>query len=304
MKKKHSFSVGICAFNEAKNIQKLLKAIEEQKLKQRFILEEIIVVASGCTDETVEIVEKAKKKDKRIKLIVQKRREGKAVAVNIFLETAKNNLLFLQSADTIPSRSCYSQMLTTLTKVNVGLVGCQVIPLDEKDTFLGFINSFKWLLHHKINTTYTNRPKVGELIAFKKLFTQIPPETAVDEASIEPLISLQGFKIAYNARARVYNQGPTTVREFLSGRRRIYAGHFATKIHYGYEVVTFSPMRIIPVYLKNLPKNPKLISYAITAAALEFIARFIGYLDIKLKLRDHTVWKISDTTKHVKIKKK
>ena len=48
-------SVGIMAFNEEKNIGRLLKAILSQKLNQIKITE-IIVVSDGSTDKTDEIV--------------------------------------------------------------------------------------------------------------------------------------------------------------------------------------------------------------------------------------------------------
>ena len=54
-------TVGICAYNEGKNIGKLLDNIlNEQKLKEDF---ELLVVCSGCTDGTVEIVQRFQEKD-------------------------------------------------------------------------------------------------------------------------------------------------------------------------------------------------------------------------------------------------
>lgn len=297
--KKTYFSVGICAFNEAKNIGVLLDSIEKQKLSPRTFLAEIIVVASGCTDETEDIVRAHRAKNKKIKLISQKQREGKAKAVNLFLKNARSKHLFLQSADTLPSETCYNYLITKLKKKDVGLSAGKVVPKNDPNTFLGFVNHLKWDLHHKMNMKYKERPKVGELIAFKKIFTQIPPETAVDEASIEPLVHLQGYKIAYEPRAIIYNQGPKTLREYLSGRRRIYAGHFVTRKKYAYEIITFSGFRILPVYLESLKLNPKYIIYSLAAAVLEIFARSVGYFDVLLKLRDHSVWKVASTSKTV-----
>ncbi len=293
------FSVGTCAYNEAKNIGNFLENIRNQKLGNKFRLKEIIVVASGCTDDTEKIVKKYRKKDSRIRLITQKKREGKAVAVNIFLQNAKPNLLFLQSADTLPAQTCYKLLLKELIKSDVGLVAGKIIPKDDKRSLIGFANNLKWELHHKINLEYPQRPKAGELIAFKRIFEQIPPETAVDEASIEPLIHLQGFKIKYVPKAIVYNQGPKTLREYLSGRRRIYAGHYVTKKKYAYEIITLNSLRIIPVFLKNIKLNPNYILYSFATAFLEFFARTVGYFDVKFKLRDHTIWKVAQSSKEV-----
>lgn len=299
MTKNTFFSVGICAFNEGKNIGKIIEAIQLQELRKNFRLREIIVVASGCTDDTVDIVKRRQKKNPRIRLIEQESREGKATAVNIFLKKAKTKLLFLQSADTIPAKTCYKHLLEKLIDPETGLVAGKIIPKDDPETLCGFANHLKWKLHHKINLAYPERPKVGELIAFKKIFEQIPPETAVDEASVEPLIHLQGYKIVYAPRAIIFNQGPKALREYLSGRRRIYAGHYVTKKKYAYEIITFSNLRIIPIFFKNLEPNLKYITFAFLTAFFEVVARGFGYLDVKLRLRDHTVWKIAKSTKQV-----
>ena len=78
--------MGICAHNEALNIGKLLNNIlTKQKLPAE---SEVLVVCSGCTDQTVEIVKEFHNKDSRIKPIVEKERKGKASAVNQILSKA------------------------------------------------------------------------------------------------------------------------------------------------------------------------------------------------------------------------
>ena len=49
------FSMGITAHNEEANIGKLLECVIEQDLRTA-ILTEIIVVISGCTDNTVKLL--------------------------------------------------------------------------------------------------------------------------------------------------------------------------------------------------------------------------------------------------------
>ena len=54
-------SVGITAHNEEKNIGKLLEALLGQELEQVEI-SEMIVVASGCTDRTCDVVREYEKR--------------------------------------------------------------------------------------------------------------------------------------------------------------------------------------------------------------------------------------------------
>src|SRR5947209_14291354 len=76
------YSVGVMAYNEEANILRTLQAIIEQE-SQQTCMEEIIVVASGCTDHTVPIVQEFMRDEPRVRLIVQERREGKASAINL-----------------------------------------------------------------------------------------------------------------------------------------------------------------------------------------------------------------------------
>jgi biofilm PGA synthesis N-glycosyltransferase PgaC len=95
-------SIGICAYNEGKNIGKLLNNIlEEQNLKEPF---EILVVASGCTDNTIDIVQNYHKKYPEIHLFVEKERKGKASAINRILSDAKGKVTIFVSADTLPDK--------------------------------------------------------------------------------------------------------------------------------------------------------------------------------------------------------
>ena len=84
--KKYLYTVGTAVYNEENNIKKFITSVISQKTSPNFILKEIIIVASGCTDNTIPIVENLMRKYKIIKLISQKNREGKASAVNILLK--------------------------------------------------------------------------------------------------------------------------------------------------------------------------------------------------------------------------
>ena len=98
-----SLTVGICAYNEELNIDKLLNNIIDSQKPP--VNSEILVVCSGCTDDTVKIVKRFEKKDSRIKPIIEEQRTGKASAVNKILSKAKGELILFISADTLPETS-------------------------------------------------------------------------------------------------------------------------------------------------------------------------------------------------------
>ena len=73
-------TVGICAYNEGKNIGTLLNnVLYEQALP---VNSEVLVVCSGCTDTTTDIVQEYAAKDSRLKVHIEDERRGKASAIN------------------------------------------------------------------------------------------------------------------------------------------------------------------------------------------------------------------------------
>lgn len=232
-------SIGVMAYNEEKNIGRFLESLFGQKLKE-VCLSEILIVSSGSQDKTNRIVKEFFQKDPRIHLIKQKKRLGKAPAVDLFLRQASESLVVLSSADLILGKDTLERLVSHFKDPKVGIVGSHPVPINDPKTFFGFASHLLWKLHHEISK---KRPKMGELIAFRKIFQQIPVLSAVDEANIESLIRGQGYLAVYQPEAIVYNKGPQNLQEFIARRRHIYCGHLATRYEYSYEVSTLPDFR-------------------------------------------------------------
>ena len=80
-------SVGVMAYNEEENIADAIGTILGQQLSSCEITE-LFVVASGCSDGTVPIVRDIASRDRRVRLIEEPERNGKASAINLFLAAA------------------------------------------------------------------------------------------------------------------------------------------------------------------------------------------------------------------------
>jgi cellulose synthase/poly-beta-1,6-N-acetylglucosamine synthase-like glycosyltransferase len=291
-------SMGIMAYNEEANIGRMLEAVVSQRTAN-VTLKEIVVVASGCTDHTESIVQDWAKREQRIRLMTQPRREGKASATNSFLPQAREKIVVLCSADLLPAANAIEELVAPFADPAVGMTTGRPVPVNDPGTFMGFAAHLLWELHHQINLRSF---KAGELIAFRKIFEQIPFYTSVDEASIEPVIRGQGFEVRYVPTAVVYNKGPLTVADFLRQRRRIYAGHLAVRRTLGYTVSTMSGWKILRILLPKLDWRPRPFLWAWGVAALEAYGRFLGRRDYK-KRRDHRVWEIAKTTKEFKVER-
>jgi glycosyltransferase involved in cell wall biosynthesis len=290
-------SLGITAHNEEANIGRLLDCVLAQRLRT-VILTEIIVVASGCTDNTVAIVAEYASNNGRIRLLVQPRREGKASAMNLFMREAVEEVLVLSSADLQPAPDTLETLVAPFVDPEVGMTAAHPEPVNASTTFMGFAAHLLWDLHHEMNLAGSF--KAGEMIAFRHVFVRIPLHTAVDEASVEPLVRGQGYAVCYEPEAIVFNKGPDTVVDFLRQRRRIYAGHLELQRDLGYAVSTMRGSKILSLLLRNLDWRPKQFVWTWCVVALEVYGRFLGKRDFKQN-RDHSVWEIATSTKELSL---
>lgn len=287
-------TIGIAAHNEEANIGRLLQRLQAQRL-MTVAPSEILIVSSGSTDRTDQLVREAAAADPRIRLLVQERREGKASAINLILRHARESIIIISSADLLPEVDAIEKLAAPFVDPEVGMTSCRPVPVDDPQTFMGFCTHLLWDLHHAINLQSF---KAGEMIAFRKIFERIPYKTSVDEASIEPVIRGQGYAVRYVPDAVVYNKGPATVSDFLRQRRRIYAGHLDVEQLLGYSVSTMSGLKVLGLLLRRLDWRPKQFVWTWGVVALEAYGRYLGRRDYRRR-RDHSIWDIAASTKNL-----
>lgn len=292
-------SVGITAHNEEANIGQLLEAMIHQRLREVEITE-IIVVASGCTDRTEDIVREYMQRDPRIKLIVQPRREGKTSAINLFLKEAKEDICVLESGDTCPREDSVENLVRMFRDPSVGMTGAQKVAVNTPDHIVGYLSHLRLRLEHHLCMEI---PRLGEMIAFRKVFDQIPPDVAMDEAFVEALVVRRGLQVRYAPDAIVYNMGPTTVSDFIRQRRRNYAGHLYLKAKYGYRVASLDSGRVLRIALEEAWGAIRLLYTLAALALIEGISRLLGAYDYYIKKERHVVWDMAWTTKKVDLRK-
>ena len=292
-------SVGITAHNEEANIGRLLHAMLHQHLDEAEI-SEIIVVASGCTDNTCDVVRGFEAQEPRIKLLVQDEREGKVSAVNLFLQHAQEEICVLESGDTLPGEETVENLVKMFRDPQVGMAGAHKVPVNVPDQVVGYLSHLRLTLEHSLCLEI---PRLGEMIAFRKVFNQIPPDVAMDEAFVEALMIQRGLQVRYAPDAMVYNMGPETLRDFVRQRRRNYAGHLHLKRKYGYRVSSLDNVRVARLALTEVWRaisHTFRLLYVLTAlASIELYSRALGSYDYYVRRDKHVVWDMAWTTKEV-----
>jgi biofilm PGA synthesis N-glycosyltransferase PgaC len=285
--------VSICvpAFNEEKNIGAILDALLHQKTK-RILIHRIVVVSSGSTDDTNDITSQYEAMDPKISLIRQADRFGKASAINAFLKVVDDPVVVVESADTIPDSQTIERLCVPFLKDNnIGLTGGAPIPINDADTFLGYVVHTWWWFHRNI-------PRFGEIIAFRNLISKISPRTAVDEAFIQAKIIQMGFKAVHIDSAIVHNKGPETVADLIKQRRRIFNGHSRLFHEEGVKIDNMTKSSISLIWRYKVP-SIKHHFWLLGGVLIEIFARLLGTYDAKVKKINPFVWDTAMSTKEL-----
>lgn len=289
---KHKLSVSICvpAYNEGKNIKYILDALVKQET-HLIKINKIVVVSSASTDETDSIVKGFALKYPKVILIKQPERNGKASAINAGLRIISDEIVVIESADTIPEKSCIEKLcLPFLSDKKLGMVGGAPHPVNDRNTFLGYIIHAWWWFHRNI-------PRFGEIIAYRNILPQISTTTAVDEAYIQAKMVKMNYKIVHIDSAIVKNKGAETVSDLIKQRRRVMNGHarLFNEEHVKINNMTKSSLHLL--LFRYQLHSLKEVFWLIGGIIIEIYARMLGLYDCYITRENPFVWDIAKTTK-------
>ncbi len=225
---RNQLTVGICAYNEANNIGRLLNnVLHEQELTSD---SEVLVVCSGCTDNTADIVQSQAAVDSRVKPILEEKRNGKASAINQILANAKKEVIVFISADTMPAKGVLPKLTSKLNAPNVGIVSANPVPVNSSKSLVGRVVKLMWRFHahvfEELNDAGLARHATEVFCIRNGIVSQIPPETVNDDAYIAVTAKKKGWLIKYSAESIISMCGPGSYHEYFQQRRRVIFGHY------------------------------------------------------------------------------
>jgi len=297
-------TVGICAYNEEKNIGHLLENIF---LEQQVAVDcEVLVVCSGCTDNTVKIVQDYAKKEQRLLVHVEKERTGKASAINDILSNATGKVILFISADTLPHKRCFERLVSKLEDSKVGLVCGKPLPINNSNSLSDKLVQILWQSHDYVFQHLSVEGvarHASEVFCIRAgIVDKIPSEMINDDSFIALTVKRKGWLIAYDPEAVVSICGPKTFSDYFRQRKRVLIGHWQTK-----KTTGDSPQHLI--YL--LPLYPKKViklllglcaEYGlVTFAIFTWIEFLINLSTLPTRIRNKVVntWSVSSSTKEV-----
>jgi len=288
-------SILIPVYNEEKNIKQLLLKLLNQK---EVCIKEIIVISSGSTDKTNEIVKELASRYRNVILITEDVRRGKAHAINLGLNQATAEVILLISGDTLPANEyfVYNMVKPFVIDPKIGVIGCCILPTNKDKGIINMIIHIIWKLHNKLNELKAY--KFGECIAFRRsLIKKIPEYIIADEAYIQYKVLNKGYKGYYARRAVLRNKGPEILLELLNQRSRVYIGHIQLKKLFGFKVPSFLNLRLIKAVLKLLIENIRLLMYLPFAIFIELLARIQGIINFNVRNKVPYIWRRVSSSK-------
>ncbi|HNW39572.1 MAG TPA: hypothetical protein PKI44_03990 [Candidatus Omnitrophota bacterium] len=174
------------------------------------------------------------------------------------------------------------------------MIGPRIGPLDPERipsaTLRRIINTL-WDLHHQLSLI---KPKISEVIGFKKRFINLPL-VGLDDLIIEELVSKSGLKIQYLPSKHVYTRVPLSWKEYLSQRRRISAQYINYSLKRNYRAST-RDLKIWHKFLLRHNLNLTKVVSIILLMLIEAYALMLGLCD-NFRGRDLLKWPAINTTK-------
>ncbi len=287
-------TIGICAYNEERNIERTIRSIFRQH-DTVYSLEDVLVVSSGSTDGTNDIVRSLSDEFPQVKLIVQEKREGKNSAINLLFENKKTEVMVFLNADNIlESVESLNKLIEPFRDKDVGMVGGRPIPTNRPYGFAGYTVQLMWYMHHLVAL---QKPKTGELIAFRDLGTRLPTDMQSDEDILRMKLEEQGYKTVYAPEATILNRGPETVGDYIKQRTRVNIGEGYLKKKFGYGLPTHDYRLLMNAFIGAIKEGGFHPFRMIGSVLLEIYPRIKARIYVMFNKGDVSIWEQVTTTK-------
>lgn len=221
-------SVVLTVYNEANTITARVRELLAQ-LSSTTKQGELIVVSDGSTDSTVGLARQSAPDDNRLRVIARTRNTGKAAALSDACSLAHGEILVLADARQSWAPDALRRLLENFADPTVGGVSGELILQSQAGSVAGvglYWRYEKWLrrqesrLHSTVGVT-------GAISAVRKcLFSPIPPGTVLDDVYWPLCVTMNGYRVVHDARAKAFDCLPGRACDELRRKIRTLSGNF------------------------------------------------------------------------------
>jgi biofilm PGA synthesis N-glycosyltransferase PgaC len=192
---------------------------------------EILVVESGSTDGTGEVVEEiiARRGSRapNVRLLSQSERQGKASAINLGKKQAKGEILLVTDANSHFEPNVLREMMPHFADPRVGAVGGRYL-ISNPDNVYTASESFYWDLEYIMRRGEATLDSAclfhGEINAWRRALAEADTRNLSEDLDTVIQIRRAGYKIDYEPAAVVYEPAATTAEDQVRQRKRTTIG--------------------------------------------------------------------------------
>jgi glycosyltransferase involved in cell wall biosynthesis len=220
MKKyKPTITIGIPAHNEMDNLPRLIQEILSQNM-DNFVLERILVILDGNTDDTVKVLSKLK--TSKLELINHKSRLGKPRRLNQLFVRSNSDIFIAIDADVyISSPNTIHELVKPFPKADYVSGLCEPFAPNTLVQKIAFAGVQTWTRARKMqkNLMYYSE---GQFRAFSKNYYRVLrfPDSSADDVFPFIYAKLHGFKFKFCPRAIVNYKLPTSFSDYIKQQFR------------------------------------------------------------------------------------
>lgn len=300
--KKLTVTIGIPAFNEEKNIGGLIKDLLNQHLKT-VVIDKIIIVSDGSTDNTVSIAKQFK--NRQIILREGDKRKGKAARQNEMIAMSSSDILILLDADiVIQDKAFLEKLIKPIVAGDAEMTSSSIKPLPSRGFFekILFVSSMlKQILYMEFKNGNNIYTCYGPARAFARKFYQklhFPISEGEDMFSYFSCLNF-GYKFKDIPRAITYYRLPIGLSDHLKQSTRYHRARKHMNQYFDSKMVLNE--QIIPLYIyliAFLKAFPIILKHPIHVVLYLLI---FGYTKIisKTKFQKNDSWNVT-TSKFVR----
>ena len=203
-------------------------------------------------------------------------------------------MVFLNADNVFENTESLDRLIEPLLDPKVGMVGGHPIPTNRNDCAAGYTVQLMWKMHHYVAI---QKPKTGELIAFRDIGTRLPTDMQSDEDILRMKLEKAGYETIYAPEATILNHGPDTARDYIKQRTRVNIGENYMKEKFEYELPTHDYKLLITAFLNSIRELGVHPLRMIASIWLEIYPRLKARVYVKMDMGDMCVWDQVTTTK-------
>ena len=292
---------GVVAHNDERRIQESLRSLLEQELPPGVRWGRVWVVASGCTDRTVELAQAVARDDPRVEVVAEPERRGKAAALRQVLRRADGDFLILLNSDAIAGRGAVAALLAKAAgKARPFAVMAR--PLGPPPSDGGWNSTVRWMwkLHHELHLEMLEDGS-GAHLSDELLLVSLPAFPWIEDGIINDgsycavWLRTHSGRCWYAPQAEVVVDLPRTAGDHLRQRRRIHVGNAQVASRLGRRPTTAlrfffeQPTRALRALRRSVATSHG-VRHLVKVLGWEMVAHALSAWDRLPPQRDHVRW--------------